>query len=211
MLLYVELTTVPQEARFILILQMRKPRPRNGVFWPRSLRGSKSCALRVQPHAAIPTCPRMPPGVAVWSRSPCSWPDTTTVSGRPRSTVLRVSLGLTVPGGAAAHTEACRRREGPCSKRAGCKWRTVGRGKQMGFAVGFTSTRASVPDIYLSLSLLRSPRRPLTAMPPHAPAPLQSQTSSWSAHATLACLRTGGQGLGQRWAPSSSEHGLATS
>lgn len=99
MLLYVELTTVPQEAGFILILQMRKPRPRNGVFWPRSLRGSKSCALRVQPHAAIPTCPRMPPGVAVWSRSPCSWPDTTTVSGRPRSTVLRVSLGLIVPGG----------------------------------------------------------------------------------------------------------------
>lgn len=74
---------------------MRKPRPRNGVFWLRSLRGSQSWAPRVQPHAA---CHPHLPQDASGGCCPCSWPDTMVISGRPRSPALRVSLGPTAPG-----------------------------------------------------------------------------------------------------------------
>lgn len=124
--------------------QMRKTRPRNGIFWPRSLRGSKSRALRVQAHADIPTCPRICPGVAVWSGSPGSWPDTMAISGRSWAHCSR---------GWQQHTQKPVAGErGHAQRETECKWYTVGRGKQTGFAVGFTLTCASVPDVCLSHS-----------------------------------------------------------
>lgn len=111
--------------------QMRKTRPRNGIFWPRSLRGSKSRALRVQAHAAIPTCPRICPGVAVWSGSPGSWPDTMAISGRPRSMALTVGLGLTAPGGGSSTRRSLSQERGAMLKERqsanGTRWAEVSR------------------------------------------------------------------------------------
>lgn len=68
------------------------------------------------------------------------------------------------------------------------------------------------PLSLISVSVI--PEKPKATTHGHAaphPVPPKSQTSSWSARATLVGLRTEGQGLGQRWVPSMSEHGLGAS